>query len=155
MAWFTLTARRWCLTVKVACLQVSVCLSVFKTSETTISYLPFAPVWTPTGIRQPCVQLERERVGVAPWQPPSCPAHRPHLEQRRRAFSFKPKHFADNKFTCKGIKLCGHSGPVRTEGFYPGLFFFQSTINKTQIISVEATLSEARTPPKTLGHKYL
>lgn len=45
--------------------------------------------------------------------------------------------------------LCGW------KGFIPGFSFSQRPINKTQIISVEATLSEARAPPQTLAHKHL
>lgn len=66
----------WCLTVNVTWRQAPVCVSLQNLKRTAASYLPLAPVWTPTGIRHPCVQANRTSGSAALTVPPSCTAHR-------------------------------------------------------------------------------
>lgn len=69
----------------------------------------------------------------------------------------------DNKFIDKDSESRGLGKNVaaaclcRQRGFILDflIFFPLHTTNKTEIISVEATISEARAPPKTVALKYL
>lgn len=76
---------------------------------------------------------------------------------------FSLEHFIDNKFIGKdsephglGKMLQLHAGVDRRVLPWIFLLFFpQHTTNKIEIISVEATISEARAPSKTIALKSL